>query len=169
MEYTYLFGSKLLQLDNAHDEDWITFIDKKASELKGNMQKSISFCTTRLNQFMTGNNQPNDRYKALCLYQLSAPFINDPAYPFNFFNILDHKRVWKEHLKNYINQEKIEALALSDEMLPKIFYHLLYQYYMITEDVHFISSAAKAKVQAIHDRKVPSSYFYDLRDLINSL
>ena len=40
---------------------------------------------------------------------------------------------------------------------------------MIKENTHWISEEAKAEVQKIHDLEVSSSYFYELRDLINSL
>jgi hypothetical protein len=40
---------------------------------------------------------------------------------------------------------------------------------MITEDVHFISEAAMVDVQKIHDLEMPASYFYELKEMINSL
>ena len=40
---------------------------------------------------------------------------------------------------------------------------------MIMENAHWISNEAKANVQKIHDLEMPSSYFYELRDLINNL
>lgn len=118
---------------------------------------------------MLGKNKADDKFRALYLYQLSAPFIEDENYPFNFFNILEHKKVWIEQLKGYINLPKVEEWGTRYETLPKQFYHLLYQYYMITEGVHFISEAAMVDVQKIHDLEMPSSYFYTLRDLINGL
>ena len=169
MEYKCLFGSKMLQLNNCRDEDWLIFIDKRGKEIKDNKYRSISFYTTILNHFMMGKNAPDDRFKALFVYQLSAPFMNDENYPFNFFNILNYKQVWITQLKAYINLEKTETWATKIETLPKWFYHILYQYYMITENTHFISDEAKAEVQKIHDLEMPSSYFYELRDLINSL
>jgi hypothetical protein len=108
-------------------------------------------------------------YKATALYQLSREFFNDKDYPFNNFNILEHVEIWKEWLKAYMNGKKIEAWATKADTLPKQFYHVLYQYYMITENEHWISDSAKAEVQKIHDLEMPSSYFYELRDLINSL
>ena len=122
-----------------------------------------------ITRFIEGKNNADDGFKALYLYQLSAPFIEDANYPFNHFNILDHKNVWIDQLKGYINLEKTEQFAVKSEVLPKHFYHLLYQYYMLTEDVHFISAEAKAEVQKIHDLEVPSSYFYELRERINNL
>lgn len=169
MEYKCLFGSKMLQLNNCRDEDWLIFIDKKGSEIKDNKHRSISFYTTILNHFMMGKNAPDDRFKALFVYQLSAPFIDDENYPFNFFNILNHKQVWIAQLKGFINLEKTEAWATKTEVLPKWFYHIVYQYQMILENTHFISEEAKVDVQKIHDFEMPSSYFYELRDMINSL
>jgi hypothetical protein len=110
-----------------------------------------------------------DIFKALFLFQLSAPFINDTDYPFNDFNIMEHKEVWVKWLKAYMNDETTEQRANKTDILPKTFYHILYQYNMITENVHFISDEAKVDVQKIHDLEMPSSYFYKLRDLINSL
>jgi hypothetical protein len=40
---------------------------------------------------------------------------------------------------------------------------------MIKENTHQISDEAKINVQKIHDLEMPSSYFYELRELINSL
>jgi hypothetical protein len=40
---------------------------------------------------------------------------------------------------------------------------------MIKENTHWISEPAKELVQKIHDLEMPSSYFYELKDLINSL
>jgi hypothetical protein len=40
---------------------------------------------------------------------------------------------------------------------------------MIKENTHQISDEAKINVQKIHDLEMPSSYFYELKDLINSL
>mgnify|MGYP006988383097 CR=1 FL=1 len=68
-----------------------------------------------------------------------------------------------------MNAEKTEEWAFKTNILPKQFYHILYQYYMIIENTHWISDSAKVDVQKIHDLEMPSSYFYELRDLINSL
>ena len=53
--------------------------------------------------------------------------------------------------------------------LPKQFYHLVYQYYMLQENTHYISAQGFSIVQKIHDFEMPASYFYELRDLINAL
>ena len=159
----------MLKLDRCNDEDWVYFVDKRGSEIKSSCERSIPFYTKRLERFMAGKNKPEETYKAVHLYQLSAPFIEDENYPFKFFNILDHKRVWIEQLKGYINLAKVEEWGTRNDILPKQFYHLLYQYNMITENTHFISEAAMADVQKIHDLEMPSSYFYEIRNLINGL
>lgn len=171
-KYKYLFGSKMLKLDNPRDEDWITFVesargDKLADD--GEHKHSINFELRRIRSFMQGQNEPTDSYKALIFYQLSSGFEQAPDYIFGFFNILEHKKVWADHLKNYMNQESTEKFAHTYDNLHKKFYHILYQYYMITEDTHFISDEARAKVQKIHDLEMPASYFYELKELINSL
>lgn len=167
--YKYLFGSKMLGLDNCRDEDWLTFINERGLSIREKGYRSISFYKTVLNNFVRGRNIKADPYKALQIYQLSAPFHNDTEYPFNDFNILEHKTVWINHLKSYMNSEEIEQKANTQDILPKTFYHILYQYNMITEGTHQITYEAKVNIQKIHDFKMPSSYFYELRDLINSL
>lgn len=169
MEYKYLFGSKMLKLNNCRDEDWYSFVNKSALAINDSSTKSISAMTHMINCFVLGKNQPDDNIKALILYQVSAPFHDDVKYPFGFFNIFNYKAVWINHLKNYINLDKTERWANAYNVLPKRFYHLLYQYYMIKEDTHWISDEAKIDVQKIHDLEMPSNYFYELRDLINSL
>lgn len=169
MKHKFLFGSKMLKLDNCRDEDWLTFVNQRGATIKENDYRSISCYKTMLNHFITGDMPAKDSFKALYLYQLSSPFIDKEDYPFSYFNIFNYKRVWVEHLKKYINLESTETWATKADNLPKQFYHLLYQYNMIIEDTHWISDSAKAEVQKIHDLEMPSSYFYELRDLINGL
>lgn len=172
MKYKYLFGSKMLKLDNARDEDWLTFVDAPRGtklENNGEHQHRLEFEKRRIQSFIEGKNMPTDSYKALIFYQLSAGFQEDESYIFNDFNILEHKKVWAQHLKNYINLPSTEEFAMSFDNLHKKFYHLLYQYYMITEDKHFISPEAKAQVQKIHDLEVPNTEFFGLKALINSI
>ena len=165
----YLFGSKMLRLNNCRDEDWLTFVDKRASEITERGQRSVPFYKTIVNNFVNGRNAEADPFKALYIYQMSAPFHNDNDYPFNDFNILEHKTVWINCLKSYMNSEEIEQKAIAEGILPKVFYHILYQYNMINEDTVWISDEAKVNVQKIHDLEMSSSYFYELRDLINGL
>ena len=169
MEHKYLFGSKMLKLNNNRDEDWLTFTSENAKTANEMGCKSIPFYKMVVNFFTRGNDIHPDTFSALFLFQLSAPFINDADYPFKDFNILEHKEVWVKWLKAYMNDEKTEQWANKTDILPKQFYHILYQYHMITENVHFISDEAKVDVQKIHDLEMPSSYFYELRDKINSL
>lgn len=169
MKYKYVLGSKLLKLANSRDTDEITFVDKPSWEVRESGKRSIPFLKKIIDSFINGKNTIKDPFKSLHLYQQSALFFEDANYPFKDFNILEHKRVWIDQLKGYINYASTEERALKNETLPKNFYHILYQYYMITENVHFISESAKAEVQKIHDLEMPSSYFYELRDLINTL
>lgn len=169
VQYKILFGSKMLKLTNNRDEDWLTFIDERASEAREKGCQSIPFYQNLIKAFIEGKNIKINRFNALYLYQLSAPFMDVADYPFSSFNILEHKEVWKRWLKCYVNSKAIEKRVVVGDILPKTCYHLLYQYRMILEDTHYISDEAKAEVQKIHDLKMPSSYFYELRDLINSL
>ena len=94
---------------------------------------------------------------------------NESNFPIKF-NILQHKDRWIACLKSYMNLERTEKLVLQEKRgLSKKFYHILYQYYMIKENTHFISEEAKNHVQKIHDLNMPSSYFYELKELINQL
>ena len=169
MEHKYLFGSKMLQLNNARDEDWLAFVNQRGATIKDKNSRSIPFYKTIIKHFTMGSNVSADSFKASFLFQLSAPFINDENYPFNDFNILEHKEVWKQWLKAYMNDETTEQWANKTDILPKQFYHILYQYNMIIENVHFISNEAKVNVQKIHDLEMPSSYFTELKHLVNSL
>ena len=165
----YLFGSKILGLDNCHDEDWYAFFDTKSSNLENKNDLSIPLYNAIIGNFIKGKNMPADHLKATFLYQYSTGFHSEEDYLFNYFNILEHKSVWIDCLKSYINSEKAEQYAFSGNVLPKRFYHFLYQYYMIIENTHLISDKTKVNVQKIHDLEMPSSYFYELRDLINNL
>lgn len=172
MECKYLFGSKMLKLNNCRDEDWITFVDEKSRDKVPKLYryKRIPFYNTIVQHFTEGKNQPDDAYKSTYLFQLSCGFFEgDESYPFKHFNILEHKKVWIEQLKGYMNHSTTEQFALKGETLNKTFYHVLYQYYMIVENTHFISEEAKVDVQKIHDYKMPTSYFYELKDKINNL
>ncbi len=165
----YLFGSKMLKMSNPRDEDMLTFVNSRGSEITEQGHRSISLFRNVITYFIQGTNVKSDDYTALHLYQLSAPFHDDVDYPFNDFNITEHKEVWIKYLKAYMNDEAVEQKAIAKEILPKTFYHILYQYNMILEGTVWISDAARVNVQKIHDLEMPSSYFYELRDLINSL
>ena len=169
MKNKYLFGSKMLKMSNPRDEDYIEFVTGPGKNIQDRTQRSIPFYKKMINLFILGQTDENDMYNACFLYQNSAPFFNDENYPFNFFNILEHKRVWIEQLKAYMNSERAEKGATKTDILPKQLYHILYQYHMIKENTHWISDEARVDVQKIHDREMPSSYFYELRDKINSL
>ena len=168
-EYKYLFGSKLLKLKNNRDEDWMRFQETDSRTAQKNGCHSISFYKTLIRHFTAEQGITADYFKTLYLYQLSNGFIPEEEYPFRDFNILEHKKAWINWLKAYTNAKSSEDWATKTEVLPKQFYHILYQYYMITENTHWISEEAKAKVQKIHDLEMPSSYFEELRALINSL
>jgi hypothetical protein len=168
MEYKCLYGSKLLKLDNCSDKDYVIFVDTPKKYIDGVSTRNYPFYNKVVDNFIKGRNADGDPYKALFLYQSSKGFHEDPEYPFNF-NILECKNVWIKCLKTYINKPSVEQDIIKRTKLSKKFYHLLYQYHMILEDTHFISDEAKAEVQKIHDLEMPSSYFYELRDLINSL
>lgn len=169
MIYKYLYGSKMLKLDNCRDEDWLTFIDAKPSKSRARGERSLPFYKAIIKNFVEGKNALADPYKSLYMYQISVGFHEDAEYPFNGFNILEHKAVWIECLKSYMNDEGVEQKAIKSDILPKTFYHILYQYNMIVEDTHWISDEARVNVQKIHDLEMPASYFYELKVLINSL
>lgn len=169
MTYKFTFGSCLLKLQNARDHDEVTFTDLNSWEIKDLRTRSIPFHKTIINRFVKGKNTTKDPFKALHLYQLSAPFREVEDYPFAGFNILEHKNVWIRQLKGYVSHPDIEEEAVKTDILPKKFYHILYQYYMITENEHWISEEAKVNVQLIHDLAMPSNYFYELKSMIDNL
>lgn len=168
MQHKCLLGSKMLKLNN-RDEDWVTFIDECARDAMSKNCQSIPFYKGITECFIKGGHIYSDPYNALFIYQISVGFHDEEYYPFGDFNILEHKDVWIKWLKAYMNDEAVEQKAMSQDILRKQFYNILYQYHMIIEDTHFISDEAKVDVQKIHDFEMPSSYFYELRDKINSL
>lgn len=169
MEHKYVLGSIMLQMSNPRDVDEITFVDKPSWEARGQGKRSIPFVKMVIDSFINGKNKPNDHFKSMYIYQQSASFFEDENYPFKDFNILEHKAVWIEQLKGYMNYPATEEMATKEDILPKNFYHILYQYNMIVENAHWISDEARVNVQKIHDLEMPSSYFYELRELINNL
>lgn len=168
-EYKYLYGSKMLKLNNSRDEDWLSFIEADSKVAREQKCHSIEFYKTIIEHFIKGQSLGADPFKALYLYQLSTGFSSDEDYLFKHFNILMHKETWSQWLKAYMNSAAVEKIATKSQYLPKSLYHILYQYYMIKEDTHWISEEAKAEVQKIHDLEMPSSYFEELKALINSL
>lgn len=169
MEIKCLFGSKMLKLKNNRDEDWITFVEKHNPKGRERGHKRMSFYQDMIDYYVNGKTHSDSLYNSCYIYQLSSGFHNDETYPFKDFNLLEHKAVWIEQLKGYMNLPKTEEDALKGDILPKIFYHILYQYHMLLENTHWISEEAKTDVQKIHDLEMPSSYFYELRDLISGL
>lgn len=170
MNKMFLFGSKLLRLNNCRDEDWRSFYfgnspDSHSEQHSINLDVELE----RINNFTRKRYIHENPNKALYLYQMSRGFHEkEDDFPI-YFNILNYKDIWVEVLQSYVNSITTENTALRTDILPKKFYHLLYQYHMIREDAHWISDEAKVDVQKIHDFEMPSSYFYELRDLINNL
>lgn len=158
----------MLKLNN-RDEDLVTFVDECSKDATAKKCQSIPFYKRIKECFIKGEYINKNPYYALFMYQISVGFHDDADYPFKEFNILEHKEVWIKWLKAYMNAEDTETWATTKDVLPKQFYHILYQYYMITENVHFISEEAKVDVQKIHDFEMPKEYFYTLKDIINSL
>jgi hypothetical protein len=158
----------MLKLDNCSDEDWVVFVDDSRPYVGKIATRSYPFYSRLVDNFKKGRNADGDPYKALFLYQMSKGFHEDSEYPFDF-DILQYKDIWAKCLKTYINKPEVEQSALKSGSLPKKFYHLLYQFVMITENTHFISDREKAIVQKIHDHQMPSDYFYVLKNLINDL
>lgn len=169
MEIKYVLGSKMLRMNNPRDVDEITFVDEPSWKVREHGKRSIPFVKMIIDSFTKGENNPTDFFKSLYIYQHSAPFIEDENYPFGDFNILEHKDVWVEQLRGHMNLTSTEEMATKKDILPKNFYHILYQYNMIVENAHWISDEARVNVQKIHDLEMPSSYFYELRELINNL
>lgn len=169
MEHKCILGSKMLQIKNPRDVDEITFVDKPSWQVRERGTRSIPFMKIIIDSFVKGKNKPSDHFKSMYIYQQSAEFFDDENYPFGDFNILEHKDVWIEQLRGYMNLASTEEMAMKEDILPKNFYHILYQYNMIVENVHLISDEARVNVQRIHDLEMPSSYFYELRELINKL
>lgn len=165
MEYKILYGSKMLKLKNPRDEDLIVL------QYKDPTGKHLDVLLTNeiIQSFIQGKSYVNDHPRACRLYQNSCDFHEEEDYPFEYFNILFHKRPWISFLKANINSPEQEQYIGTKQILPKRYYHILYQYYMIKENTHWISEEGRAIVQKIHDLEMPSSYFYELRDLINSL
>lgn len=169
----YLFGSQLLQLKYPRDGDWLSFVEKHPKDLTDSQKRqgvrSIPFNRIVIQHFIQGKTSPQDEYKSVHLFELSCGFHHEADYPFKDFNILEYKEVWVDQLKAYINLRETEERATKSELLHKTFYNVLYQYCMIIENTHWISDKARIDVQRIHDLEMPSSYFYTLRDLINTL
>ena len=159
----------MLKLNNNRDEDCVSYIDADTTVARETKCHSISFQKALIDCFTRGNFIHCHPYNALFMFQCSSGFHNEQGYPFSDFNILEHKEVWKQWLKAYMNDEATEQWANKTDILPKQFYNILYQYNMIIENVHFISDKAKVDVQKIHDKEMPSSYFTELKHLINSL
>lgn len=165
----FLFGSKMLKLNNPRDEDILEFVDVPRGTTLNQNQRRVEFSQAIIKTFKEGKNEKTDAYKALFLYQLSNGFHPESNYPMKDFNILDYKDIWAKHLKNYMNLETTILSGTKRDHLSKRFYHILYQYFMIKENTHWISEEGKALVQQIHDYDMPVSYFYELKEMINSL
>ena len=154
----YLVGSQMLKLANFRDSDLIELGDY-----------SKAFIVKALPNFIAKNICPGDAFFGRHLFQYSNEFhIGHKEYPYKDFNIFDYKETWISCLKSYIAFLDLN-LNKNTTHLPKHLWNALYQYYMIKENTHWISEEAKAEVQKIHDLEMPTSYFEELKALINSL
>lgn len=168
VNYTILIGSKCLKIPNARDVDTLTvnLISTRSNPgeyiAKKHLDENISmFCKCTADTY--------NPFSACVLYMLSNGFHESELnYPFRYFNLLNHPDAILHSIQTYLNNYNVVELE-KNSYLPKQFYHIVYQYYMILENTHWISDEGREIVQKIHDFQMPASYFYELKDLVNNL
>ena len=169
----FLFGSRLLKLDNCRDYDYVHFDTDEVVRIEGehhinhnsyhveSVFRNIRDSKTKLlsNNFIIIN----------YFYQFSKCFHPEPDYPLQC-DIRNIKEGWITLLKRHINDSEAEKRYTENtDILRKNFYHIAYQYFMIVDNAIYLEGEHKQIVQKIHDKEMPVAYFQELKQLINAL
>lgn len=171
---SYIVGSKMLGLENCHDVDRIYFGDASPNSMGEDhiVIANVALIKSILLKFDDPNRFSEDFNRPICVhyFQLSKCFHPEDDYPIDY-DIRDHKDGWKQILKNHITHEEAEKYyILSDSgICRKNLYNIAYQYYMLLDDVVWVTGEHLEIIQKIHDLQMPAEYFYKLREQILAL
>lgn len=170
----YTVGSQMLGLSGCNDLDLIYFGEAPHRSVGSDhfiimdldQLKDVLLKFDEPNRFVRHFNRPICGY----YYQYSKCFHPEADYPINW-DVRDHKEGWKQLLKNHMTHKEAESYYILQDsgVCRKTLYNIAYQYYMLLDNVVWVTGEHLEIIQKIHDLQMPAEYFYKLREQILAL
>lgn len=173
----YLIGSKLLNLKNNNDTDYLILVDASNDEgfYKYDKQGDIEnhYRTASMLLKTLNFELPIDRTSIkyfVVQYQLDKDIIGqDFPYP---HSVLEYRSNYIDVLNYIIDNQTVgfkKSPRLNDGNCSKGVYHIAYLTFILENNSTALTVDQKAIIQKIHDREMPQSYLDELEEKIRNL
>jgi len=176
----YQLGSKLLNLDNTRDNDFVILVDGDRDTNYRSKEDGDCFCMSKayLDKFI--NFEEEFDYKTIAIYIVLYQYDKDiigQNFPIEY-HILDRKNDFIRLLK-FIRENKLLNLDTEIKIstkenrkfyiCSKIQYHIVYNLFIIKNNSVNLTAEQKAIIQKIHDRQMPAEYINTIIQEIDAL
>ncbi len=164
----YLVGSKRLNLDNPHDEDYLVITKRGYKRTSTDGIDEIQMSKSIYNQ-MTKFSMKNEKYEYLQLfaYQLDNKIIGDD-FPYKY-SVLKYKKKLLAYLNKIVDEKQFnfnKRISQNENCCSKIIYHIAYNVFILENDSVDLTEEQKVIVQKLHDGKMPIEYIDTLKQKI---
>lgn len=156
----YYVGSTILKLENVGDIDVVSFTDSTYEPIdvikgKSNYHVLHVSCAQRKHayKYLYKKSKFMSEQMALYLYQYSNEL--HPESNVRLFSLLECKEQWKEALFCFVKT----LPELTESTIPKKYYNIVYQYYIIQNNSFNLREEQMENVQKIHDSEMPTSFW----------
>lgn len=172
----YLIGSKLLELINNHDTDYLLVVESEDSSLYKreyvNGEDVVTRSTANIERQMNFELPFSVRTIGWYIinYQLDFDIIKQD-FPF-VYHILDKRAKYIEMLNWIVDNKALnfnKELNINNWHCSKMLYHVAYLTSILENNSVVITDEQKAIVQKIHDRQMPIAYLDVLEEKIRNL
>lgn len=164
----FLIGSKILNLSNCKDIDYLILDDNKNNIYNQNNADYRYKTITNIKETLEFK---NDDGRKLFNYQLDRT-INKEFGEFIPYNILDYRNELIKFLKEIASNKMFnfnKRVTTNNGHCSKIIYHIAYNLFILENNSPIITDKQKAIIQKIHDRLMPIEYIDELEKRINNL
>lgn len=164
----FLIGSKLLNLSNCKDIDYLVLDDNKNNIYNQSNVDCRYRTITNIKETLIFK---NDDDRKLFNYQLDKT-INKEFGEFIPYNIIDYRNELTRFLKEIVSYKMFnfnKRVTTNSGHCSKIIYHIAYNLFILENNSPIITDEQKEIIQKIHDRLMPIEYLDELARRINNL
>ena len=161
----FLIGSKLLNLSNCKDIDYLVLDNNKNNIYN---QNNIDYRYRTITNIKETLKFKNDDGRKLFNYQLDKT-INKEFGEFISYNILDYRNELTRFLKEIVSYKMFnfnKRVTTNNGHCSKMIYHIAYNLFILENNSPIITDEQKAIIQKIHDRLMPIEYLDKLEKRI---
>lgn len=169
----FLVGSKLLNLDNSRDIDYVVIADKDEWGLhKSPFDYHVWSEQDMLDvfDFNTQNADYKKLKKLLVAYQYDYRIIQQD-FPWHFDILLIREKV-KNFLKFVVATQECNFsrhVCMKRKNCSKLIYHFAYNLFILQNNSVYLTPEQKEIIQKIHDCQMPIEYLDELERMLNEL